>query len=77
MDKPKPETQKAPPGSARSHASENVRGRLERHKIKEVGNSAPMARRTRGRRGAGAATGAAAGGSPVQRRLKIIPDRQD
>ncbi len=76
MDKPKPDTQKAPPGSARTYASENVRGRLERHKIKDVGDSAPLARRTRGRRGAGAATGAK-GGSPVQRRLKIIPDRQD
>jgi excinuclease ABC subunit B len=81
MDKPRP-APPAPPGSARTHASESARGRLERHKLKDVGDSVPMARRTRGRRGAGAATGAASGArskgaSPSQRRLKLIPDAPD
>jgi len=72
-----------PPGSAGTHAGDRGRGRLERHKVKELGNTVPMAK-SRGRKGAGAATGAAAGAagsnsrSPGrQGRLKLIPDRPE
>jgi len=77
-----------PPGSAGTHASDRARGRLERHKVKELGNTVPMAK-SRGRKGAGAATGAAAGAAGAssrirgpassgrQGRLKLIPDRPD
>ena len=77
-----------PPGSAGTHASDRTRGRLEGHKVKELGNTVPMAK-SRGRKGAGAATGAAAGAagstarprpssaSGRQRRLKLIPERPE
>jgi excinuclease ABC subunit B len=67
-----------PPGSAHQHASEAARGRHEGHKIRDVSEKGiPV--KTRGRRGAGAATGAAAGASGAknplkQGRLKLIPD---
>jgi len=67
----------APPGSAGTHASDKSRGRLEGHKIKNLGDTVPMAKR---RRGAGAATGAAAGAASTKRpaarqgRLKLIPE---
>jgi excinuclease ABC subunit B len=75
-----------PPGSAGTRASDRTRGRLEGHKVKELGNTVPMAK-SRGRKGAGAATGAASGAagsasrprtssaSGRQSRLKLIPDR--
>ncbi len=82
MDQPRrPEQPSAPPGSAHQHASEAARGRHEGHKIKDVSEKGiPV--KTRGRRGAGAATGAAAGAigpsRPVkQGKLKLIPDRPD
>jgi excinuclease ABC subunit B len=82
MDQPRrPEQPSAPPGSAHQHASEAARGRHEGHKIKDVSEKGiPV--KTRGRRGAGAATGAAAGAMrpnrPVkQGKLKLIPDRPD
>ncbi len=77
-----------PPGSAGTRASERTRGRLERHKVKDLGDTIPMAK-SRGRKGAGAATGAAAGAagsssrsrtpaaSGRQGRLKLIPDRPE
>jgi excinuclease ABC subunit B len=66
----------APPGSA--HASQSTRGRLDR---KDAGGMGPMSK-TRGRRGAGAATGAATGARrsniPLrQGKLKLIPDRPE
>src|SRR5271168_4809778 len=67
-----------PPGSAHQHASEAARGRHEGHKVRDVSEKGiPV--KTRGRRGAGAATGAAAGASGAknplkQGRLKLIPD---
>jgi excinuclease ABC subunit B len=79
MDQPRhPEQPSAPPGSAHQHASDAARGRHEGHKIKDVSEKGiPV--KTRGRRGAGAATGAAAGATrpsrPVkQGKLKLIPD---
>ena len=82
MDQPRrPEQPSAPPGSAHQHASDAARGRLEGHKIRDVSEKGiPV--KTRGRRGAGAATGAAAGAirpsRPVkQGKLKLIPDRPD
>ncbi len=79
MDQPRrPEQPSAPPGSAHQHASDAARGRHEGHKIKDVSEKGiPV--KTRGRRGAGAATGAAAGAirpnRPVkQGKLKLIPD---
>ncbi len=82
MDQPRrPEQPSAPPGSAHQHASDAARGRHEGHKIKDVSEKGiPV--KTRGRRGAGAATGAAAGAMrpsrPVkQGKLKLIPDRPD
>src|SRR5258705_2347329 len=68
----------APPGSAHQHAGDAARGRQEAHKTRDVSDKGiPV--KTRGRRGAGAATGAAAAAStsksPVkQGRLKLIPD---
>jgi excinuclease ABC subunit B len=82
MDQPRrPEQPSAPPGSAHQHASDAARGRLEGHKIKDVSEKGiPV--KTRGRRGAGAATGAAAGATRPSRqvkqgKLKLIPDRPD
>ncbi|HEY6395344.1 MAG TPA: excinuclease ABC subunit UvrB [Candidatus Binataceae bacterium] len=80
MDTPKPSAPAAPPGSAGTHASGNVRGRLERHKIKDASEKIPMAK-SRGRKDSGAATEAVA--SPRlqtpdrQGKLKLIPDRRD
>ncbi len=79
MDQPRRSEQpSAPPGSAHQHASDAARGRLEGHKIKDVSEKGVPVK-TRGRRGAGAATGAAAGAMrpnrPVkQGKLKLIPD---
>src|SRR6266849_2655241 len=79
MDERRTPTQpSAPPGSAHQHASESARGRHEGHKVRD-GSEKGIPIKTRGRRGAGAATGAAAGASssksPVkQGRLKLIPD---
>jgi hypothetical protein len=65
----------APPGSAHQHANDASRGRQEAHKTKDVSEKGVPVK-TRGRRGAGAATGAAAGasGAKKQGRLKLIPD---
>ncbi|MGA9742205.1 hypothetical protein, partial [Candidatus Binatus sp.] len=59
------------------HASEAARGRHEGHQIKDVSEKGiPV--KTRGRRGAGAATGAMRPNRPVkQGKLKLIPDRPD
>jgi len=82
MDQPRrPEQPSLPPGSAHQHASDAARGRHEGHKIKDVSEKG-MPVKTRGRRAAGAATGAAAGATrpnrPVkQGKLKLIPDRPD
>jgi len=76
MDQPRnPVQPSAPPGSAHQH----TRGRLEKHKIKDITERGIIPVKTRGRRGAGAATGAAAGAAgtknpPRQNRLKLIPD---
>jgi excinuclease ABC subunit B len=70
----------APPGSAGTHASQQTRGRLERHKLKNLGDTVPMAK-SLGRRGAGAATGAASAAASSKRqavrqgRLKLTPDK--
>ena len=69
MDQPRrPETPSAPPGSAHQRPTVEARSRGDA--------------KTRGRRGAGAATGAAAGATgsdrPAKRsKLKLIPDRPD
>jgi excinuclease ABC subunit B len=81
MDEPRPAPAGPPPGSAGTHASRSARGRLEGHKRKDLGDTVPMAK-TRGRRGAGAATGAASGAKrsniPLrQGKLKLIPDRPE
>ena len=70
-----PQQPSAPPGSAHQHTSDSARGRQEAHKTRDVSDKGiPV--KTRGRRGAGAATGAAAGasGAKKQGRLKLIPD---
>jgi excinuclease ABC subunit B len=80
MDQPRhPVQPSAPPGSAHQHASDSARGRLEKHKIKDITEKGIIPVKTRGRRGAGAATGAAAGASSTknplrQGKLKLIPD---
>jgi len=82
MDQPRrPQPPSAPPGSAHQHASEAARGRHEGHKIKDVSEKGVPVK-TRGRRGAGAATGAAAPAMRLNRpvkqgKLKLIPDRPD
>ncbi|MDO8433768.1 MAG: excinuclease ABC subunit UvrB [Candidatus Binatus sp.] len=79
MDQPKhPILPSAPPGSAHHHASDSARGRGEKHKIKDITERGIIPVKTRGRRGAGAATGAAAGAAgakspPRQNKLKLIP----
>ncbi len=75
LDKPKPAAPAKPPGSAHSSASEQAEGRHRGHKVVGIGSENPS--RTRGRRGAGAATGAAAGASRKQGRLKLVPDRPE
>ncbi len=75
LDKQKPAAPAKPPGSAHSSASDQAEGRHRGHKIVGIGAQNPS--RTRGRRGAGAATGAAAGASQKQGRLKLVPDRPD
>jgi excinuclease ABC subunit B len=83
FDAPVVEKPRPVPGSAGTHASDSTRGRLERHKIREV---SAHGIEPRGRRkGAGAATGAAAGAHTAgadrvrsrQGRLKLVPDRPD
>ena len=80
MDQPRnPVQPSAPPGSAHQHASDSARGRLEKHKIKDITERGIIPVKTRGRRGAGAATGAAAGAAGTknplrQGKLKLIPD---
>ncbi len=69
----------AAPGSPGTRASDSSRARLERHKVQEVST---QGMKLRGRRkGAGAATGAAAGahaaGAQRQGKLKLVPDRPD
>jgi excinuclease ABC subunit B len=75
----RPAQPSAPPGSAHQRASEEARGRLEKHKIQDITERGIIPVKTRGRRGAGAATGAASGAAgakpPVrQGKLKLIPD---
>jgi hypothetical protein len=71
MDQPRhPVQPAAPPGSAHQHANDAPRNKS---------NEAAIPAKTRGRRGAGAATGAAAGATRTERpakqtRLKLIPD---
>jgi excinuclease ABC subunit B len=78
MDRPKPRP--AAPGSAGTRMSEKMRGRLERHKIKGIGDNIQPLIKSRGRRGAGAATGAASGAAQSgsrparQGKLKLLPD---
>jgi len=72
-----------PPGSAHRHASESARGRLEAHKIKGLGDDVAPLIKTRGRKGAGAATGAAAGAagrgtrSPKPGKVRMVPDQRE
>ncbi len=83
LDQPRPAEPKGVPGAAHSHASADAQGRLERHKTKDVTEKLGAALPKRGRRGAGAATGAAAGGSRTKPssgrpgRLKLVPDDHD
>src|SRR6202045_144305 len=70
----RPTQPSAPPGSAHQHANDAARGQ-DVHKTRDVSDKGiPV--KTRGRRGAGAATGAAAGASASKKqgRLKLIPD---
>jgi excinuclease ABC subunit B len=71
-----PAPPKAPAGSAHAHASDEARLRHERHKVKGISTPERQGRltRKRGRRGAGAATGAATGARASQGKLKLIPD---
>jgi excinuclease ABC subunit B len=80
MDQPKhPIQPSGPPGSAHQHASDSTRGRGNTSGAPPMTARGAMPAKTRGRRGAGAATGAAAGAvgaanPPRQSKLKLIPD---
>ena len=72
--KPKPA-----PGESGSHAAASAKGRDERHEMVGVSERQRQAGeipgiKTRGRTGAGAATGAASGARSRQGRLKLVPD---
>ena len=79
LDQPRPPGPKSEPGTAHSHAAASAHGRLEGHKTKGITDKMGAALPRRGRRGAGAATGAAASEANVksagrQKRLKLVPD---
>ncbi len=77
MDQPKPPVVKHPPGAPRSQAGAKLRGNsATAATVLGNGDSERYAMRTRGRKGSGAATGAASAAkkSARQGKLKLIPD---
>ncbi|HYA34010.1 MAG TPA: helicase-related protein, partial [Candidatus Binataceae bacterium] len=76
LDAPIVEREKPAPGSAGTHASDKIRGRLERHKLHEV-SSGPLDFRQSKRGKSSSAQGGSRARSSTQSRqgrLKLVPD---